>query len=64
MTNAELREQRVDRSDLNASTPTPIAQTGRANVVFATRDDERKSSKPIDDVAVSARPVEALQELL
>jgi hypothetical protein len=61
---AKLREQRVDRADLNASASALITQVSCADVVFAIRDDKRQRSKPLDDVSVRAGPVEALQKLL
>lgn len=64
MPNAKLREQGVDRADLDASASTPNSNVGGADVVIAIRYDQRQRAESLDDFLVGASACEALQELL
>lgn len=64
MANAELGEDRVDRSHLDSSPPGTIANLGGFKVVVTVGCDERKSSESGDDRLLRARPLESLQDLL
>lgn len=64
MPDAELREQRIDRSQLHTRAPAGVAQERGVDVVLPIRCDEWQFSESIDDVAAGAGPGEALQQFL
>ena len=64
MANAELGEDRVDRTYLDAAPPGAIANLRGFKVVVTVGCDERKSCEPGDDRLLRARPLEPLQDLL
>ena len=62
--NAELREDRIDGSDLDSAPPRAIPNLRGFKVVVTVGGDKRKSSEPGDDCLLCARPMEALENLL
>ena len=54
MTKAELRDQRIDRADLDARPPTRVAQLRRCDMVFSRRLNERQGCKSLDDPGARA----------
>lgn len=64
MTNAKLRDQGVDRADLNAMAPAGIAQCRGFDMVLAVGRNHRQRSKAFDNLLDCARAREALQQLL
>ena len=64
MTDAELREQRVDRADLHAGATAAVAQFRRVDVILPVRAEERKNREPVDDIAARAGSRKTLQQLL
>lgn len=64
MPNADLRQDRVDRPDLNPRAATTIAQRGRLDVVLSVRGEKWKGGEMIDDLSPIARPGEPLKQLL
>jgi hypothetical protein len=64
VTNTELRQQSVDRSDLHTAASTLDAQIGRRDVVVAIRHDKGQGTKPGDDLLVSFGSRESLQQFL
>ena len=61
---AELRQDGVDRSNLDAAPSAGAADVGRRDVVLAIRDEEGQGSEALDDLVPCLRPGEALQEFL
>ena len=49
MAQAQLRQQRIDGSDLHARSPALVAQACGPDMVFAIRCDERQRGKPLHD---------------
>lgn len=64
VTNAELRENGVDRADLHAGSTTPISEFRSLNVIPAVRLKERKCLEPLDDDTARPRTGEPLQQFL
>ena len=62
--NADLGEQRVDGSSLNAVAATLVAQRGCVNVVVTHGRNHGERLKPFDDPRLVSRPPKALQQLL
>lgn len=63
-TDAQLREQSVDRADLNTSSPAVVSKVRGGDMVVALRSDAGKSREVADDRGPCARTAEPLQELL
>jgi hypothetical protein len=64
MPETKLRQQRIDRSGLDACAPAVIAQGGRFDVVRSIRNEERNRGEAIQDLRPGFRAQEALQKLL
>ena len=64
VSNAQLRQQRVDRADLNTCSAASVAQLGGCYMVFAIRLQQRKRCEALDDLLARFRPVESLKQLL
>ena len=62
--NAKPGEEGVDRADLDATSAAGVPQVGRANVVLAVGNQERKGGEPLDDPVPRTRAAEPLKELL
>lgn len=62
--NAELSEQRVDRSNLDAAPAASVPQGGRSDVILAIRLEERQDSEALHDQSLCSGTREALQKLL
>ena len=60
----ELRQKRIDRSDLNAVAPATIAQLRGLDVVLARRSDHRQRAETIQDPGSGFRSLVPLQQLL
>lgn len=61
---AQLRQQRVDRADLNPSPPAVVSKVGGGDVVVALRSEEGKSREAVGDRGPRAWTPESLQEFL
>jgi len=64
MSDAELREERIDRSDLKAAAAALAAKVRSGDVVVALWHDERQRGEPIDDLRSRLRVAEALEKFL
>ncbi len=64
MPEAKLRQERIDRSDLDACAPAVIAQSGGFDVIRSIRNEERDRGEAIQDLRPGFRAQEALQKLL
>lgn len=64
VTKAELRQQCVDRTDLNAAASASVAQFGRVHRVAPVGNQQRQRGKSIEDLRAVPRPGEALQKFL
>ena len=64
MGDAERREQRVDRSDLDAPATAGVADLGGGDMVVATGNEQRQHREPLDDPRARLLAIESLQELL
>jgi hypothetical protein len=64
MTHTELRQQRVDGSDLDTLLTARSTQLGRLDVVVPIGNQQGKRSKVVDDLLLGPRSRETLQELL
>jgi hypothetical protein len=60
----ELRQQRIDRADLNAAASAFVSQSGRVHMVEPVRNEQRQRSEPIEDLLAIPRSGKALQNLL
>src|SRR5947209_16057071 len=60
----ELREERIDRSDLKAAPAALVAKVGSGDVVFALWHDERQRGEPIEDLCSRFRAAEPLEKFL
>jgi len=60
VTDAELREQRIDRADLQAGTTAAVTQVRRVDVILADRREERERRKPVDNVFPGTRAGKSL----
>lgn len=61
---AELRQQRIDRADLNAASSAFVSLIGRVHMVAPIGNQQRQSGEPFEDLPAIPRSGEALQELL
>src|SRR5207253_383308 len=61
---AELRQQRIDRPDLDSCATAPVAQLGSRDVVVPLRNKERQCRKTIQYATAGPRPGKALQQFL
>lgn len=64
VSDAELREQSVDRPDLHACATAAISQRRGIDVILPVRHEERQCRESINDVPACARPCKSLQQLL
>ncbi len=64
MPHAQLRQQRIDGPDLNATGSTQISQSSGGNVILAVRHDQRKGREAIDHLIAGFWSGESLQQLL
>ena len=64
VTDAELREESVDRPDSDAAPAAGIAQGGCRDVVFPVGHEEGEGGEALDDAISRARPMEALKKFL
>src|SRR6266516_4705524 len=62
--NTESRQERIDRSDLEAAAATVVARLSRGDVIFALWHDQRQRSESIADLLSRFRAGESLQDLL
>ena len=62
--NAQLREDRIDGSDLESPSPRAIPNLRGFKVVVTVGRNKRKSSEPGDDCLLCAGPMEPLENLL
>lgn len=60
----ELRQQRIDRADLNAAAPASVSQFSSFCVVAPVGNQQRQRREPIEDLRPVARSGETLQKLL
>src|SRR5580692_1564305 len=54
--NAQLRQQRVDRANLNSASTAPVSQLGRFDMVVATGNEERQRREAIEERTAGPRP--------
>ena len=64
MADAELGQDGINGSDLNARTPTRIANVRCCDVIVSVGLNQRQGSKALDDLGLCLRPREALKKLL
>ena len=64
VSDTELREEGVNRTDLKASATTVVAKVCCRDVIFALGHDQRQRSESIKDLLSRFRAAEALQNLL
>jgi len=64
MTDAKLRQESVDRPDLDAGAATDIAQIRCANVILPVGHKKRHRREAIQNLCSRFRPGKALQQLL
>ena len=64
MPDAELRNQRIDCSDLHTRPATGISQSCRSHIVFAVRLNQCQRRKPLDDLLTGLGTGEALKQFL
>lgn len=64
VTNAELRKQRVDRANLDASPARTVSDLCSLKVIVAVGCHERQGGKARDDCFMSTGSAEALEQLL
>ncbi len=64
MSNAQLRNQRVDCPHLNSRAPAAVAKFGGVNVILSIWDQQRQSGKLPDEFLLGLWSRKALQELL
>lgn len=57
---AELRDERVDRTNLHARPTARVSKTRRGNMVFAVRLDQRKRREALDYLRTCLGAREAL----
>lgn len=62
--NAQLRQERIDRANLNAMAATRVAQRRGFDVIVPVGHEERKCGEPIENLRMRFGPGEALQQLL
>lgn len=61
---AELRQQRVNRTQLNTGAATHIPQVRSVNMVTAVGHDQRQCGKSLYEILVCTRAGETLQQFL
>ena len=61
---AELREQRIDRPDLNSATTAQIPEISRLYVIEPTGSDQGYRRKSLDDLLACFRARKSLKEFL
>ena len=64
MTDAELREHRVNRTNLQASATAAISQLRSTDMILPVRGQKRQGREPIDDVFARPWAGESLQQFL
>ena len=64
VTDAKLRQQCVDRTDLNTAPATSVSQLGGIDVVLPGRRQKRQRREAIEDPLGRSGPGKALQKLL
>lgn len=61
---AQLREECVDRSDLNPGASTVVSELGCFDMVATIRDDERQGQESFENFVFGLWPGKTLQQLL
>jgi len=64
VSDAELGDDRIDRSDLNALAPTAISHLGGFDMIVNIRRDRGKQRELLNDFLPRARSLKSLQQLL
>ena len=64
VSDAELREERIDRSDLKAAATAFIAKVRGRDVVLALRHDEWQRGEPFEDLRSRLGAAESLEKFL
>ena len=64
VSDAELGDDRIDRSDLNALAPTTVSHVGGFDMIVNIRRDRGKQGQLLNDLLPCARPLKPLQQLL
>jgi len=64
MTDAELCQESVNRSDLHTCASANVPQVGGPDVIFSIRNKERQGRKTIQNSRAGLWPGKALQKLL
>jgi len=64
VSDAELGNQGIDRSDLNPGSATLIPKFGRSYMIFTVRLQQRQRCEPLDNLRNGLRPREPLEQLL
>jgi hypothetical protein len=64
MPDAKLRQQGIDRTDLDTASPASVSQCGRVDVIAAVRGQERQSGEPRNDLFARSWAGKALQQFL
>ncbi|HEY2093371.1 MAG TPA: hypothetical protein VGJ81_15940 [Thermoanaerobaculia bacterium] len=64
VSDAKLREERIDRSDLESAAAAFIAKVRGGDVVLALRHDERQRGEPLEDLCSRLRAAESLEKFL
>ena len=64
VTDAKLRDDGVDRADLQAGATTAIAQLRGVDMIQSVRSQERQRRKPVNDVFSRTRAGKSLQQFL
>jgi hypothetical protein len=61
MADTQLRQERIDRADLNAMTTARIAKRRRLDVIGSIGDEEGQRGEPIQNLLTGLRSRESLQ---
>ena len=64
MTDAQLHQERIDRTGLHAGATAFIAQFRSVNRVLPIRAEKRQRTKPIDKILACAQPGKSLSQFL
>ena len=64
MSDAQLRYQRIDSSDLDSCSSASVAQLGGSHMVLSLRLKQWKRREPFDDLGAGLGARKALQEFL
>lgn len=64
VTEAKLRQQGVDRPDLNAGSPASVSQFRGVDVVPPVRNQQRQCGKPVDYLLPVPRSGKTMQQFL